>query len=607
MDVDSWRRIIGIAKAYGLNLLRFHSWCPPEAAFVAADELGFYFHVETCWANDSVTLGDGKPVDAWVYDETARILKAYGNHPSFLLMPYGNEPGGKKPAQGGGASQSSRPKYYDFLARYVAHFKALDSRRLWTSASGWPQIPENQFVVMPDSRIQPWGAGLTSRVNALPPETMTDYSANVASRSVPLISHEIGQWCVYPNFDEIPEYTGYLKPRNFEIFHDRLVEHHLDSHAREFLHASGKLQLMLYKEEIESQLRTPGLGGFELLALNDYPGEGTALVAVLDPFWNDKGYVTAREFSRFCNSTVLLARLQQRVFTTYQRFAANLEVANFGPEPLENAVVEWRLVDDSGRVFARGALPSKTVPIGEGFSLGRVEVGLEGASAPARLRFVVGIAGTRLENDWDVWVYPALRPPEPAGILLKSSLDDEARRCLLSGGKVLLTIPSQEVRNFERDPVKLGFSSIFWNTAWTRRQAPTTLGICCDPGHPLFRTFPTDDHSDWQWWYLIHRAAALRLDLLPAGIDPLVRVIDDWYTARPLGLIIEGTVGAGKIVVCGFDLTNDVRDPVSSQMRSSLLRYMNSDDFSPKTSLSAGMIEGLFFDSAENSGAHASE
>jgi beta-galactosidase/beta-glucuronidase len=62
-EVGEWKRILRIARAHGLNLLRFHSYCPPEAAFIAGDELGFYFQVETCWANQSITIGDGKPVD----------------------------------------------------------------------------------------------------------------------------------------------------------------------------------------------------------------------------------------------------------------------------------------------------------------------------------------------------------------------------------------------------------------------------------------------------------------------------------------------------------------------------------------------------------------
>ncbi len=200
-DVPDWKRIIGIAKSCGLNLIRFHSYCPPEAAFEAADELGLYLQVETCWANSSTGLGDGSPVDQWVYDETARILKFYGNHPSFVLMPYGNEPGGSRAS--------------DYLADYVSHFKTLDPRRLWTSGSGWPQLPENQFDVTPDPRIQHWGEGLRSRINSKPPETTTDYRGYISERKVPVISHEIGEWCVYPNFGEIPKYTGYLKTEKF--------------------------------------------------------------------------------------------------------------------------------------------------------------------------------------------------------------------------------------------------------------------------------------------------------------------------------------------------------------------------------------------------------
>jgi hypothetical protein len=111
-------------------------------------------------------------------------------------MAYGNEPAGHDK---------------EYLARWVARYRTSDSRRLHTSASGWPQIDENQFHVTPDPRIQAWGAGLTSRINARPPETRTDYRDYIRQRSVPVISHEIGQWCVYPNFDEIPKYTGYLK------------------------------------------------------------------------------------------------------------------------------------------------------------------------------------------------------------------------------------------------------------------------------------------------------------------------------------------------------------------------------------------------------------
>ena len=296
----------------------------------------------------STTLGDGKHIDRWIYEEADRILKYYGNHPSFVLMPYGNEPGGSKHAE--------------FLAKWVTHYRAQDPRRLYTSASGWPQLPENQFHVTPEPRIQAWGGGLKSRINALAPETTTDYRDYISQRTVPVISHEIGQWCVYPNFDEIPKYTGYLKPRNFDIFRDRLEANGLGKLARQFLLASGKLQALCYKEDIESALRTPGMGGFELLDLHDFPGQGTALVGVLDPFWEEKGYITPREYSRFCNATVPLARLPRRVFTTNDRCGARIEIAHFGAAP---PPMPWWNGDSSGaggRYMRRANSPRKPSP-----------------------------------------------------------------------------------------------------------------------------------------------------------------------------------------------------------------------------------------------------
>jgi len=596
-DVESWKRIIRIAKAHGLNLLRFHSYCPPEAAFVAADELGFYYQVETCWANQSTTIGDGKPVDQWVYDETDRILKAYGNHPSFLLMPYGNEPGGRKAVA--------------YLAKWVDHFKAQDPRRLWTSGSGWPRIPENQFHVTPDPRIQLWGDGLKSRINARPPETRTDYRDFIQGQTVPVISHEIGQWCAYPNFDEIPKYKGYLKPKNFEIFRDTLRTHRMGDLAHQFLLASGKLQTLCYKEEIESALRTPGMGGFELLDLHDFPGQGTALVGVLDPFWEDKGYVTAEEYRRFCNATVPLARLSKRVFTTDETLDADIEVAHFGPAPLENAVATWRLVGDDGKAVAGGKLPPGHIPIDNGTALGSVRIDLKDAPSPARYRLVVTLAqasgssravsgGRRearpaFENDWDVWVYPPkvdTRPPPE--VVVAQDLNDQALAALNAGGKLLLLVPPNRVKGDRCGKVKLGFSSIFWNTAWTRGQPPTTLGILCDPKHPALAKFPTDFHSNWQWWYLLSQAGAMILDDLPKDLRPIVQVIDDWNTNRKLGLVWECRVGNGKLLVCSADLAKDLDQRLAArQLRASLLSYMAGQRFNPKVAVSQADLARL--------------
>jgi hypothetical protein len=582
VDVDSWRRIIRVAKAHGLNHIRFHSWCPPEAAFEAADELGFYYHVEcSSWANGSTSLGDGKPVDNWIYEEADRILRAYGNHPSFMLLVYGNEPGG--------------PNHKVYLANWVDHFRAKDPRRLYSSGAGWPELQENEFHVLPGPRIQAWKAGLTSRINSRQPETASDYRDFIWSRSAPVISHEIGQWCVYPDLDEIPKYTGYLKPRNFEIFRDRLQASGMIDQARQFLLASGKLQALCYKEDIESALRTPGMGGFQLLDLHDFPGQGTALVGVLDPFWDSKGYVSAEEFSRFCNVTVPLARLAKRVFITDEILEASLELAHFGPAPLKSAVAAWRLVDESGKVLQAGKLPAADVPVGNAFGLGRIRVPLDSVNAPARCRLVVALEGTPFENDWDVWVYRARVDSPLQGITIVREFDDRALSALESGGKVLLLIPPGQVAPDPRlGKIELGFSSIFWNTAWTARQAPHTLGILCDPRHSALAGFPTDYHSNWQWWYLLTRAGAMILDDLPAELRPIVQVIDDWFTARRLGLVFEARIGQGSLVVSSVDLENDLAsNPVARQLRHSLLTYMAGSGFRPDVAVTPEQIRGL--------------
>jgi hypothetical protein len=576
-DVDAWKRIIQICKAHGLNQLRFHSWCPPEAAFRAADELGFYYQVEcAAWANQGASIGEGGPLDDWLYDEGRRITATYGNHPSFIMMAYGNEPAGK---------------HEEYLARWVTYWRQRDPRRLHTSGAGWPAIPENQYHNIPQPRIQAWGAGLSSRINALPPETCTDYTDDVQKLGAPIVSHEIGQWCVYPNFDEMRKYTGYLKARNFEIFQDSLSEHHMGDQAHDFLMASGKLQTLCYKEDIEAALRTPGFAGFQLLDLHDFPGQGTALVGVLDPFWDPKGYVTAAEYRRFCNSTVPLARMPKRYWRTSETFTADVDIAHFGPAPLDGVTARWKLVDDAGAAVAGGALPPATIAIGNGQRLGAVAVGLGGLRSARKYTLAVALEGTEFENDWDIWVFADyLDTTAPGDILIVERLDEAALARLGDGGKVLLMPQAAEVRAEST----IGFSSVFWNTAWTGGQAPHTLGILCDPGHPALADFPTEYHSNWQWWELIHGSAAMVMDHLPRGPRPLVQPIDTWFENRRLGLLFEAQVAGGALLVCSMDLRSDLDNRlVARQLRHSLLRYMSGEQFRPREIVEVDAIRGL--------------
>ncbi|MFA6286416.1 MAG: sugar-binding domain-containing protein [Opitutaceae bacterium] len=598
-DRAEWRHILTVIKDHGFNHVRFHSWCPPEAAFDAADALGLYLQIECAsWANTTTGLGTGLAVDDWLYAEGRAIIRAYGNHPSFLLMAYGNEPGKKC------------EDFTRYLTRWVTYWKQAEPRRLHTTAAGWPAIPESDYHNIPEPRIQAWGEGLASRINALPPATTADYSGFVETTKLPetlcrlreakswnyaaveapgsIISHEIGQWCVYPDFSEIPKYTGLLKAKNFEIFKDTLEANHLGDLARDFLMASGKLQVLCYKEELESFLRTRNFGGFQVLQANDFPGQGTALVGWLNPFWESKGYVTPEEFRRFNDSTVLLARLERRMFSSRDVLRAEIEVAHFGAAPMTQARAYWKLAEADGRVHASGEFLERTLPLGNGTSLGKIEIPLADLPSPRHFKLIVGLARTKFENDWDVWVYPPERIVRTSDDVLIVSDWSELLRQARGGRKILFNPPPSQVKG----GVALGFSSIFWNTAWTKNQAPHTLGILCDPGHPLFACFPTDYHSDWQWWELIHGGAALVLDGLSSELCPLVRVIDDWFTNRRLGLVFEARFNGCALLVCASDITSALDERhAARQFRESLLVYMTGASFRPAHAIDeAGML-----------------
>lgn len=579
-DVKSWMDVFKVCRAYGLNHMRFHSWCPPEEAFKAADLSGFYIQVESSsWANQGATIGDGKPLDNYIYEESRRMVQSYGNHPSFVMMVYGNEPAGKN--------------HKKYLTDFVNYWKQKDQRRLYTTGAGWPVVSESNYNSTPDPRIQRWGEGVKSIINGKPPASNYDWSDIISKWDHPTVSHEIGQWCVYPDFKEIAKYTGVLKAKNFEIFRDKLANNGMKNLADSFLWASGKLQALCYKADIEAALRTPGFAGFQLLDLHDFPGQGTALVGVLNPFWGEKGYITGKEYSRFCNSTVPLVRLTKMIYNNNEQLSVPVEISHFGESSLQNIIPEWTITNTSGKLLFSGKLPQTNIPLGNAFKLGEISQTLSTIQNPTELILTVSVR--QFKNSWNILVYPAKLPPVGNDIYITQQLDDKAADILNKGGKVLLTIKQGTVKPDKGGNVAVGFSSIFWNTSWTNNQPPHTLGILCNPKHAALKEFPTEYHSNWQWWDAMSHSNALRLDAVSAQIKPIVRVIDDWVTARPLGLIFECKTGKGKLLVSGIDLlTEQENRPEARQLLFSLKSYMAGNQFKPAEEITLEKIKTLF-------------
>ncbi|MBS1566284.1 MAG: beta-glucuronidase, partial [Bacteroidetes bacterium] len=484
-DTAAWGRIFRIARAHGLNHFRFHSWCPPEAAFVAADKAGFYLQIEgPSWPNHGTSIGDGKPIDQFLFDEADRILKTYGNHPSFCMLAAGNEPAGRNQVA--------------YLTKFIAWCHERDTRHVYTGASvamSWPLVPSNEYMIKSGARGLAWDHL---------PGTDDDYANAIAKFTMPYVTHEMGQWCVFPDFREIAEYTGTYRARNFELFRQDLADQGMEDRGLAFLMASGKLQALCYKYEIERTLRTAGLGGFQLLSLQDFPGQGTALIGVLNAFWKEKGYISAAQFRRFCNSTVPLARMEKLVYSNNETFEAGIEIYHYGAKPLDHPAVNWTISDERGTVIEHGAFHPDQIPIGNSFRLGKAELLLNKIAKAGKYRLEVTVANTSFANDWDFWVYPARLPAlNTQDILYTDTLDAKAEAVLNNGGKVFLHAAGKVVKGKE---VVQQFTPVFWNTSWFKMRPPHTLGFVCDGSHPVFRYFPTASYSTLQWWEIVNKA-----------------------------------------------------------------------------------------------------
>jgi len=571
-DVESWRARLQTYKDYGFNHVRFHSWCPPEAAFRAADELGLILQVENpLWIGDGRISADALRTE-FIRQEAEEIVDTYGNHPSFGLMTMGNELGSGLDV---------------FLGGLVRSLQSRDPRHLYSSTSAPDHIgrPDDYFV-----SAGPRWQNLRGdpRLEKNPPNTSFDYREYVAKLDRPVVAHEVGQWTVFPNFAEARKYDGPLQPRYLDVYHEALERNGLLNEAEAFRQASGALMVALYKEEIESNLRTPGLTGFQLLGLTDWPGYGPAFIGVLDALGESKGLITPEAFRRFCGPTVFPLRMKKRVWTSNETLIAPVEIAHYGPAAIGDLSAAWALRDANGRTLTSGALPPAEVPTGALTALGEIRLALGKYPSPAR--YSIQVSAGAFVNDWNLWLYPEKLSAAPSGPVISTAWDDATRKQLSAGRVVVLLLdPHTPART-----TPTTFTTAFWALSWFPERHET-MGILCDPSHPALAAFPTDAHADWQWWDLMSHSRAFVLNAAPPGFRPIVQVIDDAARSYRLGAVIEARVGAGKLLATSFDLINslDTR-PAARQFRYSLLHYAASHDFNPTTELDLAFLDKLF-------------
>ncbi len=614
MDKAGWLRVLSITKEWGINHYRFHSWCPPKAAFEAADELGVYFQAElpnkrgrfrkdesleaAYWNIDRLNV-ESTETKVSHFDYTLRegelILENFGNHPSFVMFTLGNELG-----RNAG------------MFEMVSHFKEIDPRHLYSQGSGnmhWnPSLPDGDdfwVTAKVEKPSKPLRGAFSladfpnAPIETYPPSTLFDLSYSIEGIEVPMIGHETGAFSVSPDYRDIPKFTGVTRARNYEIFRQRLQNAGMLDQAHDFVMASGALAAICYREDIEMALRTPGMGGFQLLDIQDFPGQGTALVGMLNDFMESKGVIEPEVWRQFCCETVPLLRMKKYTWTTDETFMGRVQIAHYGPADIHDAQVTWTVTDSNGKRIAREAFDKVTIKQGKVFDVDMFALPLDKVAAPQKLTIRLAVEGTKYRNDYNIWIYPPKTDTKaPRGVMVADSFQtDKTQSHLAAGGKVLLLPKLDKLPH----SVPGGFQTDYWSPMFAMAAKkrglavpPGTLGFICDPKSPALARFPTEFHSNWQWWHLVKNSRPIQFDDTPDDYRPLVQVIDNFVRNSKLGLIAETKVGKGKLLICAIDLLGHQDKPEARQLLHSLLQYAGSRKFAPDKEIDTELLNKLF-------------
>lgn len=640
MDREAWLRVFSTAKEYGLNHYRFHTCCPPEAAFCAADELGVYLEPEIPFWGSILSEDDPEYAASgqeFLTREGFAILDEFGNHPSFVLFSMGNELWGSREA----------------LSKRMALLKAHDPRHWYTEGSNNFQfapttvLEDDFFCGVRFSRERLFRGSYAmcdapqGHIQLTEPENCYTYDEMIRPKTtrektdgqreveiqyhtgvkkvrldeaeemildMPVVSHEVGQYAMYPNFREMEKYTGVLQPENFRVFQERLREKGMEDMAQAFFEASGHLAVQCYKRELEAAFRSRELAGFQLLDLQDFPGQGTALVGILDAFLESKGLIEPESWRQFCSDRVLTLAFPRFVYKAGEAFSFNLLFCDQNPEELPEGEARVCLTDREGKVCAvwsraHGALRQTRLQ-----DLGSGELLLPAADGPRTYQVRAELTGTKIRCEYEIYVYPqagcasVTGKETQAGCTFAAGKETQAG-CAPAAGKETQTEPviaaekgklAEALRQGRRvlylgapaRGIQAEYCTDFWcypmfasiSEQMGKEKPVGTLGLCIDPKHPALALFPCETYTTPPWWSILQGAQLGILD--DAGLRPIVWGIDNFARNHRLGLLYECRVGEGSVLICHAPLLGETLP--EAWLKKSLLAYLGSPQFRPE-------------------------
>jgi len=578
MTVNEWKNVFATVKEYGINHYRFHTCCPPEAAFAAADEMGIYMEPELpFWGSILLPEEEGfnSEEQNYLIEEGYRIMRDFGNHPSFVMLSMGNELWGSK----------------ERINSFLHEYKKTDRRHFYTQGSNnfqfVPEVLEEEDVFCgvrfakerlfrgsyamcdaPQGHIQIKAPDSSHNYDSIiTPLKMSDEERNtegyieiqygtgtksVKAESInkalvpqiPVISHEIGQFCVFPDFTELDRYDGSQQPLYLNIYKDRMVKNNTFKQWKAFFRAAGTFAVDCYRREIETALRSKELSGFQLLDLQDFPGQCIALVGVLNSWLENKGLVSPSEWRRFCNDTVILGEINSFVVKEGQKLKIPVKLSVCNRKSFKGSALSCRIIVDTEVV------KENTLPITYLKDTRLQEVGIVSYSVPrlekaCKIRIVLQIVGTEYSNEYTLWAYPDYPVKiseteilyENKRLLIAHSLEES--KAFQSKGEPFIYIPEPE-----EDSVEGTYCTDFWNYPMFRsisenmnRKVPVgTLGLYIHKENEFFKNFPCENYSTPQWFHLVMHSHCNVLDG-KEECRPIVQPIDNIERCHKLGML----------------------------------------------------------------------
>ncbi|NWK55270.1 glycoside hydrolase family 2 [Verrucomicrobiaceae bacterium N1E253] len=595
VTVEGWKKVWQVYKDHNLNHARFHSWCPPKAAFVAADELGIYLQVEApIWIDhwmtkpnkrkEMDTLGHPKglghndrSIDSFALAEIRRTIDTYGNHPSFIFFAIGNELGTSN---------------FDVTGTWMRDAKKHDPRHLYAASTARTITPFCDFNATHNIPHIGW---VRQKVNF---GTNWDYEEKYSKASVPIISHEIGQWPVYVDWKkELPKYTGPLKPYRLMKMAEEAKKNGLYDRSEELKMASGASNRILYRDEIESFLRTPSCRGFQLLGMQDFSGQGEALIGWLDSFYDSKGTTDLKSFRHYCAPTVPLLKLPGYVYKASEKPSIDALIHHYGEQKIDKAAAIWKLTTNDGKLIDQGKIDPFSAPTGSVTPIGSFTPNMTSVTVATQATLSIEIALHSLSNSYDLWIYPEVKATaQPSSVLVTSDWEGEAKPALAEGKKVIL-IANQF--GGPKASKQAHWFPLYWSVPFFPGQNRETIGLRISSDHPAFADFPTPSHGDWNWHRICRGAKGFDLTgVTPNTYRPIAEPVTDFHHNRRLGSIFETNVDKGKLLVCGYNISKNQAKklPEVKQLRQSLIHYTSGKQFSPQIMMATEALDKLFHD-----------